>query len=158
MQRNTVPAPVPKAGPIPAKLLMGAGALMVFVMITVGVARREGVGLTEMPPAHVVRSVRLTVEDRPDGSIELFDAAGGGRIATVHPGEDNFLRATLRGFGQARLRAGLTREQPFRLTHFDDGSLQLDDESTGRKVNLGAFGPSNFVAFARLLPDTGAVR
>ena len=53
--------------------------------------------------------------------------------------------------------------QPFRLTRFADGGLELSDPSTGRVVNLGAFGPSNFAAFIRLLADTrladsGAVR
>lgn len=67
-------------------------------------------------------------------------------------GEDNFIRATLRGFAQSRLRAGLSREVPFQLTRFDDGSLRLDDALTGRSVDFGAFGPSNYAAFARLMP------
>jgi putative photosynthetic complex assembly protein len=137
---------------------VGAGLLIAFALGTVGLARHEGVGLTRMPPAHPVRTLHLTAEDRPDGAILLRDADQGTVLATVAPGQDNFVRATLRGFGQARLRAGLGREAPFRLTHFDDGSLQLDDELTGRAVNLGAFGPSNFAAFARLLPEPGAAR
>ena len=54
--------------------------------------------------------------------------------------------------GIGRLRAGLSREVPFRLTRFDDGSLRLDDSLTGRSVDFGAFGPSNYAAFARLMP------
>lgn len=157
MGSNTLPATkaTTKTSPIPLHLGLAAATLMVFVTLSVGIARREGIGLTRMPPAQVVRSVTLRVEDRPDGAIAISDAALNRLIATVQPGQDNFLRATLRGFAQARLRAGLDREPPFRLTHFDDGSLQLDDPVTGRAVNLGAFGPSNFSAFARLLPDTG---
>ncbi|MCJ2081578.1 photosynthetic complex assembly protein PuhC [Methylobacterium sp. J-090] len=154
MSGRTLNAPFGKETWFP----VGAGLLIVFALGIVGLARHEGVGLTRMPPAHPVRTLRLTAEDRPDGAILLRDAAHGTLVATVEPGQDNFMRATLRGFGQARLRAGLGREAPFRLTHFDDGSLQLDDELTGRAVNLGAFGPSNFSAFARLMPDLEAVR
>ncbi|KQP05881.1 hypothetical protein ASF28_18495 [Methylobacterium sp. Leaf99] len=154
MSGRTLNAPFGKETWFP----VGAGLLIAFALGTVGLARHEGVGLTRMPPAQPVRTLRLTAEDRPDGAILLRDAARGTLVATVEPGQDNFMRATLRGFGQARLRAGLGREAPFRLTHFDDGSLQLDDELTGRAVNLGAFGPSNFVAFARLLPEPGAAR
>ena len=147
-----------EAARIPLPLIVGAVGLMGFVMVAVGVGRREGIGISQMPPALVVRAVALRVDDVADGSIALHDADTHGLIATVEPGQDNFVRATLRGFGQARLRAGLTRDQPFRLTRYDDGSLELSDPQTGRKVNLGAFGPSNFTAFARLLPDTGATR
>lgn len=145
-------------GPIPTRVLIGAGALIGFVMLAVTVGRNEGVGLTRMPPASPVRSLVLRVEDEADGSIALRDAASGALVAAVQPGEDNFIRATLRSFGQARLRAGLTREPPFRLTRFTDGSLTLDDTATGRSVNLGAFGATNAQAFARLMPDAGAVR
>ncbi|GJE17050.1 photosynthetic complex assembly protein PuhC [Methylobacterium marchantiae] len=142
------------AARIPRPLIFGALGLMGFVTIVVGVGRSEGIGLSQMPPAGIVRSVDLNPEDRSDGAIVIRDARTQAIIATVEPGQDNFVRATLRGFGQARLRAGLGREEPFRLTRFTDGGLELSDPTTGRAVNLGAFGPSNFAAFTRLLPET----
>ncbi|SFG84388.1 photosynthetic complex assembly protein PuhC [Methylobacterium gossipiicola] len=154
MTGRTLNAPFGRASWFP----LGAGLLIAFVVGAIGFARHEGIGLTRMPPAQAIRTLRFSAEDRPDGAILLRDAERGTLIATLEPGQENFMRATLRGFGQARLRAGLGREAPFRLTHFDDGSLQLDDALTGRAVNLGAFGPSNFTAFARLLPEPGAAR
>ncbi|HEX8417004.1 MAG TPA: photosynthetic complex assembly protein PuhC [Methylobacterium sp.] len=141
-----------EGGPIPGRVLIGAGALIGFTMLAVAFGRTGGVGVTEMPPANPVQSVTLRVDDQADGSITVRDAANGALLATVEPGQDNFIRATLRGFGQSRLRAGLTREEPFRLTRYDDGSLELGDDVTGRKVNLGAFGPANAQAFTRILP------
>jgi putative photosynthetic complex assembly protein len=137
---------------IPPGILIGAGALLAFTMLAVLVGRTEDVGITRMPEASPVASVALTVADRPDGAILLQDAGTRRLIETVEPGRDGFLRATLRGFGQARLRAGLTAEQPFVLTRYDDGTLALSDESTGRRVNLEAFGATNAGAFAKLLP------
>lgn len=142
------------AARIPRPLVIGALGLMGFVIVVTGIGRSEGIGLSHMPPTRAVRTVDLRPEDRSDGAIVIRDAENWAVIATVEPGEDNFVRATLRGFGQARLRAGLTRDQPFRLTRFADGGLELSDPSTGRVVNLGAFGPSNFAAFIRLLADT----
>ena len=40
---------------------------------------------------------------------------------------------------------------PFRLTHWSDGRLSLEDPSTGRRIELDAFGPTNTAVFARLM-------
>ncbi|MCK2054178.1 photosynthetic complex assembly protein PuhC [Methylobacterium sp. 37f] len=155
----TRPHPLARsAGRTSRTLVVGAGLLLGFVIAAVTIGRVESVGLTRMEPARPVQSLALRVDDVADGSITLRDAERGTLIATVRPGADNFIRATLRGFAQGRLRAGLSREVPFRLTRFDDGALRLDDALTGRSVDFGAFGPSNYAAFARLMPDHGAVR
>ena len=146
------------AGRTSRTLVVGVGLLVGFVVAAVTIGRSERVGLTRMEPARPVQSLALRVDDAADGSITLRDADRGDLVATVQPGADNFIRATLRGFAQGRLRAGLAREVPFRLTRFDDGSLRLDDALTGRSVDFGAFGPSNFTAFARLMPDNGTAR
>ena len=85
------------------------------------------------------------------GSVALRDARDGRLVAEVPPGEDGFLRATLRVMAQARLREGQPREEPFRLTRWDNGTLSLDDVASGRRINLEAFGLGNAAAFARLL-------
>lgn len=141
-----------ESGPVPALALIGAGALIGFAMLAVTIGRREGVGLSGGPSGHPVASVSLRVEDGADGSVRVADAATRRLIETIEPGQGGFLRATLRSFGQARLRAGLTPAEPFRLTRYDDGSLTLADDATGRRVNLEAFGPTNALAFGRLLP------
>ncbi|MCJ2110024.1 putative photosynthetic complex assembly protein PuhC [Methylobacterium sp. E-025] len=143
---------VAEGGPIPALALIGAGALLGFTMLAVVVGRTERIGLSGNPDGNPVASVALRVLDRPDGSIRIEDAADARLIEIIEPGQDNFVRATLRSFGQSRLRAGLTPAEPFRLTRYDDGSLALIDETTGRSVNMGAFGPTNALAFAKLLP------
>ena len=141
-----------EGGQIPRLLLGGAVGLLGFAILAVVIGREGGVGLTQMPPAKVVEAVEIRADDEADGSITIREDGTGRLVGTVAPGQDNFIRATLRGFAQSRLREGLTREKPFRLTRFDDGSLTLDDAVTGRKVNFGAFGPTNAQAFARLMP------
>ncbi|WP_430910564.1 photosynthetic complex assembly protein PuhC [Methylobacterium sp. sgz302541] len=147
-----------KDGPIPSAALLGAGALLAFSVVAVGAARIGGVGLTRMPETAPVARLALTVADRPDGAILLEDSATGRPIDTVEPGSGNFVRATLRGFAQARLRAGYTPEKPFLLTRYADGSLTLSDETTGRVVNLGAFGLENARGFAKILDEGSTAR
>ena len=143
-------------GPAPALLMIGAGALMGFSMLAVLIGRSEDVGLVALPAAKAVARLEFRAEDQVDGSIALRNAADRQIVAWIRPGEDGFLRGTLRGLAQARQRGGLGPEQPFSLTRFDDGRLALADEATGRQVPLEAFGSTNAGAFARLLPDPGA--
>lgn len=137
--------------PVPRALLRNAGLLVAFSVAAVAIGRFGHVGTTQMPPAQAVQILDLTVEDRPDGRVALRDAANGHLVAEVQPGEDGFLRATLRVMAQARLREGLSRNPPFRLTRWDNGTLSLDDVASGRRINLEAFGLGNAAAFARLL-------
>jgi len=45
----------------------------------------------------------------------------------------------------------VSAEPPFVLTRWANGTLSLHDPTTGRKVELDAFGPTNAQAFAGLL-------
>ncbi len=148
-----------RKGSLPLAAMVGTGALMGFTMLVVGIGRSESVGLTRLPAAEIVSTVDFRVADVPDGSIAMRDAGTDRLLLTIHPGEDNFMRATMRGLAQARQRAGLGREAPFSLTRYDNGTLSLDDGATGRKIPLEAFGRPNALAFARLLPgDAGTPR
>ncbi|WP_018260060.1 photosynthetic complex assembly protein PuhC [Methylobacterium sp. WSM2598] len=125
--------------------------LVGFTIGAVALGRFGDVGTTRMPPAQPVQVLDLRIEDRAGGAVALADARDGHLVATVQPGEDGFLRATLRVMAQARLREGLSRDPPFRLTRWDNGTLSLDDLASGRRINLEAFGATNAAAFARLL-------
>jgi len=120
------------------------------------------VGLTVAPlpavrapeSAASVRSARSFVAaDRGDGAVVLRDATTGREVLLAAPGEDGFLRGTLRGLARDRRMRGLGPEAPFRLVSWSDGRLTLDDTATGRRLDLLAFGQTQVEAFARLLPN-----
>ena len=138
---------------LPLAAMLGAGALMGFAMLAVSFGRSEGVGITRLPAAEIVSSVSFRVADGADGSIVMRAADDGHPLLTLRPGQDHFMRATMRGLAQQRQRAGFGPETPFTLTRYDNGTLSLDDETTGRKIPLEAFGRPNALAFARLLPS-----
>lgn len=91
--------------------------------------------------------------DRADGAVVITDAATGREVLVVAPGEDGFIRGTLRGLARDRRMRDLGPEAPFRLVAWSDGRLTLDDPATGRRLDLLAFGQTQAEAFARLLPD-----
>ena len=72
-------------------------------------------------------------------------------IDIVAPATNGFLRATMRGLARQRLRQDADREVPFRLTEWADGRLTLEDPTTGRRVEMEAFGITNEEVFAGLL-------
>ena len=72
-------------------------------------------------------------------------------IDIVAPATNGFLRATMRGLARQRIRQDADKEVPFRLTEWADGRLTLEDPTTGRRVEMEAFGITNEQVFANLL-------
>ena len=137
----------------PRAPLIGAGALIGLALIAAGLGRFAGVGNAYLPvsPALVARDLRF--EDRPDGSVVVYDVSTGRATQVVEPGTGGFVRATLRTFARERRRQGVGPEVPFHLAARANGRLTLDDPATHRRVELDAFGPTNAAAFARFLTD-----
>jgi putative photosynthetic complex assembly protein len=143
----------------PRAFLYGAGALIAFSLISVGIVRITGNGPDQKRAAQaaaghaIERSLRF--EDRPDGSIAVVDAASGQVVASFE-GEQGFVRGALRALARERKASGLGAEVPFELIARPEGGLTLLDPLTGQRIDLGSFGPSHAAAFANLL--TGQVR
>ena len=152
---NTVPRPA----------LITAGALVAFVLLLTAAVRigwldREAVPAVERAEANVApleqRSLRFA--DRGDGAVVITDADTGREVALVETETEGggFIRGVLRGMARDRRMRGIGAEPPFNLIYWQDGSLTLVDESTGRSVELGGFGPDNRETFLALLNGAGA--
>jgi putative photosynthetic complex assembly protein len=138
--------------------LIGASALIGFALLSAVLVRATGIGASRTPDAAPVAVRELRFEDRTDGSIAVYDPVNNRLLETVSPGTNGFLRGTLRGLARERKRQRISPDQPFRLTARIDGRLTLEDEATGRRVDLESFGPTNLGAFAQLLNGGNAVR
>jgi putative photosynthetic complex assembly protein len=64
----------------------------------------------------------------------------------------------LRGLARDRRADHVGIAPPFRLTHWANGRLSLDDPSTGRHIDLEVFGPTNAGAFADILVATSHLK
>lgn len=105
------------------------------------------------PDAPVAMSRTLHFADRTDGAIDVTEAGSGALVQRIE-GQQGFVRGTLRGFARERRARGVGPEAPFELVLRTDGRLTLIDPSTGRRVDLESFGPTNLADFARLMESS----
>jgi len=145
---NTATAPKQKADDLRWPIV-AAGSLAIASIVLVGAFRLSGTPIST-PDAAAVTTLELRFLDRDDGSIAVVDARDGRTIENI-VGQNGFVRGTLRGLARERRRQGIGAEPPFQLVARADGRLTLIDPSTGRRVDLESFGPTNSAEFARLL-------
>ena len=145
-----------RGGGLPRGVLIGAVALVVFAISLALFGHVADVGAVHMPAVKSYQVLQLRFEDRDDGAVVVRDASDGAQLYIVEPGIGGFIRATMRGMARERHREGIGEETPFTLTRWTDGTVSLQDSTTGRTINLDAFGPTNAEAFARLFNDRAA--
>jgi len=137
--------------PFPRNILIIAGSVMLLSVMAAAAGRLTGAANSQ-PTAAPVASRELLFRDRPDGGVAVYDVRDtSAPIDIVAPATNGFLRATMRGLARQRIRQDADREIPFRLTEWADGRLTLEDPTTGRRVEMEAFGITNEEVFVKLL-------
>jgi putative photosynthetic complex assembly protein len=136
---------------VPLTFLLAAAGLVALTLGLIGTARLTGLGETRIAEQATVAVRDLRFEDRPSGAVAVFAVPGSRLIAEVQPGTNGFLRGILRALVRERRQSGIGDDVPFRLIRAADGTLLLTDLATGRRIPLGAFGPTNAGVFASLL-------
>lgn len=134
---------------LPRLPLLALSLLIVLTLAGTAAVRWSGTSARE-PDAPALHVRQLRFADRPDGAVAVFDAGSGRLLDTLH-GEQGFLRGALRALARERRVRGVGAEPPFELSARADGRLMLADPSTGERLDLEAFGPTNAGVFARLL-------
>jgi putative photosynthetic complex assembly protein len=144
--------------PFPRAPLIAAATLIAVTLIGVGVARYTGFDPRVAPPAPTLQVRSLAFIARPDGTMTVLDTSTGQEVTTLPPGDEGFVRATLRSLDRERNRQHVPPETPYRFLAHADGHLTLEDPATGRTFDLGSFGPTNLAAFSRLLNPASPAR
>lgn len=138
----------------PRATLWAAAGLVLVTLAGAALAHITHQGRSAMAASAAVEVRDLRFEDRPEGTIAIF-RDGERRLADVIPaGGNGFVRGVLRGLARERMRQHGAASAPFRLTRWADGRLTVSDPSTGRSVDVAAFGPDNYGAFARIFAAT----
>jgi putative photosynthetic complex assembly protein len=145
-------------GSPPSGLLLGIAALLVGAMLLAALARSgkvDSLSLQSSAPsaqdAMPRESVSLRFSDRADGAVVVQRATDGTEVAVLGEDGSGFVRGVMRGLARDRRMRGIDAVPPFELVRWSDGRLTLRDTATDRLIDLGAFGPTNLDAFARLL-------
>ena len=150
---------IPKHAVASAAMLV-VTALALTTLVKVGVLSREAVPAVTRAEAHVAPAVvrQLTFNDRADGAVLVNDVNTGETVRVLIDGVpgNGFVRGVMRGMARERHIRGVGMAPPFTLTLWKNGTLSLDDKTTGRSIELGSFGPDNRAAFAALLPGGAA--
>ena len=140
-----------RKAPFPRGVLVLAGTVVALSIVVAAVGRVTGAA-NSAPTATPIAERQLLFRDQPNGGVAVFDATNTtAPIEVIAPGTNGFLRATMRGLARQRLRQDASLEVPFRLTGWADGRLTLEDPTTGRRVEMEAFGVTNEEVFAHLL-------
>ena len=139
------------SAPFPRGILALAGCAVGLSIVAAAAGRLTGAA-DSTPTVAMIASRELLFRDQPNGAVVVYDASDiSTPIEIVAPATNGFLRATMRGLARQRIRQDSDREVPFRLTGWADGRLTLEDPTTGRKVEMEAFGITNEEVFAHLL-------
>ena len=137
-QAPAVPWPV---WPLAAMVL---GSLLLVTWHRIG---QQNAPVAQAMPVSWERSLRF--EDRPNGDIAVLDESGSAPIA-VFSGEQGFLRGSLRALARERMRRGHGPQAPFLLQGHPDGRVTLSDPSSGERIHLESFGPTNVAVYSQL--------
>lgn len=136
---------------VPKGFIIAAGVMVAGALLLVSIARLTGYRPPQPPVSAIVEQRDFRFVDRADGAVLVYDVSDGHLTYTVLPSTEGFVRGVLRGLVRERRADHIGAQPPFRLTHWADGRLSLDDPSTGRHVDLEVFGPTNAAAFAAIL-------
>ena len=143
---------------VPRGALIGAAALISFAIVAAAVGRVTGIGAVRAGYSAPLHSVALRFEDRPDGAISVISAESGSIVGAIEVGTDGFIRTVLRSMAFDRQRRGIGSGPPFTIVTWPNGRASIDDPSTGRRVDLAAFGVANMQTFTRLITALGEQR
>ena len=139
---------------LPRPVLLGIGVLLALTLLAVGAARLAGTEPAATPPVAAVDERRaLVLAPLDGGGLSALDPATGAALATLSPGADGFVRGVLRALGRIRTLHGVAADAPVELVRWSDGRHSLIDPTTGWRIELMGFGPSNFQTFAALLSE-----
>jgi putative photosynthetic complex assembly protein len=123
------------------------GVMLLAMLVAVGLARWSGLD-PRTPDAPVQWQRDLQFRDVAGGDIAVLDHRTGQQVASF-TGEQGFLRSTLRALSRERRRENLSADAPFLLIGRTNGRMTLQDPSTGQRIDLESFGPSNAAVVAR---------
>jgi putative photosynthetic complex assembly protein len=146
------------ANGLPRGAVLGAGSMVLVVLLLVIGFRIAGLSPAKPEPSAVVASYELRFEDRGDGAVLIYSEPADRLVHTLPPGTNGFVRGVLRGLARERRAEQIGPTAPFKLTRWADGRLSLDDPSTSRHVDLEVFGPTNAGAFAAIFDAIAQAR
>ena len=136
---------------IPKAMLRLMFALVVFILISVSVARVSGLSLVgTSPQSEVVAKASLYLFSEKSGYVRVL-SSGGVLLANLSGEEGGFVSGVARAVDQERRKQGVELNAPIEVIWRENGRISVYDSSTAWQADLMGFGADNSRAFAMLL-------
>lgn len=137
---------------IPVALLRGILVLLGLVLILVFYASLTDRPLEAQPPDGAIVSERIIhLQGAVSGAARVLDV-NGDEIMRFATGEGGFVSTIDRVIRRERLRHGLPNDGVLHVRLREGERLSIFDPSTGREIELEAFGRDNVAKFAAIVP------
>jgi putative photosynthetic complex assembly protein len=147
---------VPRGVGLPKWLQHALAALLLFSIAAATFGKVTDIGTVRVERAEPIAIRDIAFVERAGDVLDIVDPRDGGRVLTVQPGQEGFIRGVLRGMTRLRQTRGADPAAPYRLVAWADGRVTLTDTLSGEVVTLNAFGGDNLRSFARFLEGHGA--
>ena len=136
---------------IPKAMLRMMFALVVFILISVSVARVSGLSLVgTSPQSEVVAKASLYLFSEKSGYVRVL-SSGGVLLANLSGEEGGFVSGVARAVDQERRKQGVELNAPIEVIWRENGRISVYDPSTAWQADMMGFGADNSRAFAMLL-------
>ncbi|MEM7596903.1 MAG: photosynthetic complex assembly protein PuhC [Pseudomonadota bacterium] len=136
---------------IPTALLRGILVLLALVLTLVFYASWTDRPLEAQPPNGEIVSERVIhLQGTVAGAARILDAEGV-EIMRFATGEGGFVSTIDRVIRRERLRNGVSNDGVLHVRMREGQRLSIFDPSTGREIELEAFGRDNIAKFAALV-------
>ncbi|WP_439814978.1 photosynthetic complex assembly protein PuhC [Zavarzinia sp. CC-PAN008] len=146
---------------IPTGAVWAAGALILASLVGVGIQqwdKRDAPPLASSATPVNVRTLHFIDQgDQPiafKGRVRVIDEQTGQELPEL-AASDGFIRAVLNGLAFERSKRRIEAPGIFRLVHWSDHRLTLEDPATGARISLDEFGSGNLTPFLRFLRTEG---
>jgi len=132
-------------------LTLALGLVLIALMLTT-FARLTGIGVYKLPDSPIVQSMELALHERPDGAVEVRNAATGNLVQTYSLKDGGgFFLTIQKGMEFERNHQKIALDTNYKLARHQDGRLILHDPATGRRQTVDTFGAVNTAVFTNLL-------
>lgn len=138
---------------IPGWAGAAGGILMVVVLVvtTIATMTRDTTATPARAETPVLSSRQVAFEPQPEGVLIVRDADTGAEIAALVEADGGFVHNVVRVLTKERRRHAVAADMPYRISAYTNGRVSILDLSTGRVIDINAFGATQVESFAALL-------
>ncbi|MEL6196749.1 MAG: photosynthetic complex assembly protein PuhC [Pseudomonadota bacterium] len=137
---------------IPGWAGIAGGLVMVLTLIltTVATLSRDPAprAATHDTPIHASRTVTF---EPVDSGLIVRDVDTGEEVAALIDADGGFIHNVVRVLNKERRRYGVGPDEPYAITGYINGRVSITDLSTGRVIDINAFGSNQVDSFRNLL-------